>query len=123
MSGALLLLGLWSVPQDEDEIRDAIRSLESEFLDERQAALKLLESAGKKAEPYLIESINASDVRVRVHSIRLLAKMKSKEPVNVIGAHFESSAGVEVRESAVEHVSSGGDSGTVAPGSLVRPSG
>lgn len=100
--GALLLLGM--LVQDEAEIRAALAQLESEYLDERLKALTVLEGAGRKAEPVLIEALSSDDRRVRVHAIRLLAKLGSTKPVDAIGAIFQSAVSFEVRDAAFDYL-------------------
>jgi HEAT repeat protein len=99
-----LLVALLFLPsaQDLDDaaVRRLVEQLGADFLEEREAARKALEKAGKAAEGRLIEALGSSDHRVRKIGLELLTVLKSSKALERGAALFKGDEDATVRDAA-----------------------
>lgn len=100
----LAVLSFLAAPQegkpDEGRLRGLIDQLGADFLEDREAARKALEEAGKAAEAVLIAALNRPDYRVRQACVDLLAAFKSEAAIRRVGEVFRTDEDPAVRDSA-----------------------
>lgn len=89
---------------DEAQIRKAIEQLGADFLDERESARKVLEKAGKPAEPALMKALGSGDYRVRKACVELLTALGSTASLARIADIFRQDEDDSVRDAAFAYL-------------------